>query len=181
MQEFYADKVQHLKKSDTRSWWKLAKQISGQSNSIAPIHIEKNGVSFGEFQLASALKSKRILHRSECRYSCFRYERVTSFFASRWTSTGDPTTPNERICSWSIAEPTTDLFNLSFFYGVDPDIWKCALEVCEYNSYPAIPKEKLPILGDLRAISFISKVMEEWILIKNIAQINSIISSSALQ
>jgi hypothetical protein len=42
--KFYADKVEHLKKSYTRSWWKLVKQISGQSNNIAPIYREKNGV-----------------------------------------------------------------------------------------------------------------------------------------
>jgi hypothetical protein len=42
--KFYVDKVEYLKKSYTRSWWKLVKQISGQSNNIAPIYMEKNGV-----------------------------------------------------------------------------------------------------------------------------------------
>ena len=53
--KFYADKVEHLKKSDTRSWWKLVKQISGQSNNIAPMYIEKNGVTLTDVQLANAL------------------------------------------------------------------------------------------------------------------------------
>ena len=33
----------------------IVKQISGQSNNIAPMHIEKNGVTLTDVQLANAL------------------------------------------------------------------------------------------------------------------------------
>ena len=53
--KFYADKFQHQKKSDTKSWWKLVKQISGQFNNTAPIYIEKNGVTLTDAQLVNAV------------------------------------------------------------------------------------------------------------------------------
>jgi hypothetical protein len=59
-----------------------------------------------------------------------------------------------------LAEPITDVFNLTLSSGIVPDTWKCA------NIIP-IPKENLPKEeGDLRPISLtpcISKVMEEFV------------------
>ena len=62
--------------------------------------------------------------------------------------------------AYELAEPISDLFNLSLSSGIVPDTWKCA------NITP-IPKEKLPKEeNDLRPISLtscISKVMEEFV------------------
>ena len=53
--KFYADKVKHMKKSDARSWWKLVKQLSGQSNNQTPIHVQKNGATLTDVQLVDTL------------------------------------------------------------------------------------------------------------------------------
>ena len=53
--KFYTDKVKHMKKSDARSWWKLVKQLPGQSNNQTQIHIQKNGTTLTDIQLVDTL------------------------------------------------------------------------------------------------------------------------------
>ena len=53
--KFYTDKVKHMKKSDARSWWKLVKKLSGQSNNQTQIHIQKNDTTLTDIHLVDSL------------------------------------------------------------------------------------------------------------------------------
>ena len=44
-----------MKKSDARPWWKLVKDLSGQSNNQTPIHTQKNGATLTDVQLVDTL------------------------------------------------------------------------------------------------------------------------------
>lgn len=178
--KFYAEKVQHLRKSDTRSWWKLVKRISGQSNNIAPIHIEKNGVILTDVQLANALNEFYIsvnadippldmheipafLPAAEQVPVIYSYQVCEKLQKLKSQKAMGPDNIPPRLLkefAYELAEPITDLFNLSLSSGIFPDTWRCA------NVIP-IPKEVLPKEeGDLRPICLtpcISKVLEEFV------------------
>ena len=177
---FYAYKVQHLTKSDTRSWWKLVKQISGQSNNIAPIYIEKNGVTLTDVQLVNALNEFYIavnadippLDMHELPAFLPAAEQVPVIYSYQvckklqklnpYKAMGPDNIPPRLLKEFAYerAEPIADLFNLSLSSGIIPATWKCANII-------HIPKEKLPKEeSDLRPISLtpcISKVMKEFV------------------
>ena len=52
---FYDDKVKHLKHEDSRKWWPLVNRLSGRSDKLKPLIIEKDGSVLSNFELAEHL------------------------------------------------------------------------------------------------------------------------------
>ena len=178
--KFYTDKVKHMKKSDARSWWKLVKQLSGQSNNQTQIHIQKNGTTLTDIQLVDTLNQfytsvnadipaldtnelPTFLPASEAPPVIHPYQVCKKLQNLNPHKAMGPDNIPPRIMkefAYELAEPITDFFNFSISSGTVPDIWKCA------NITP-VPKETIPKQeSDFRPISLtscISKVMEEFV------------------
>ena len=52
---FYKDKINHLKSSDTRKWWKMVNRISGKPTKTQSFCLERDGKSLDGENLASVL------------------------------------------------------------------------------------------------------------------------------
>jgi hypothetical protein len=52
---FYRNKVNHLKSSDTRKWWKMVNKMSGKPGKIRSFSLERDGITLNGESLASAL------------------------------------------------------------------------------------------------------------------------------
>ena len=183
--KFYTDKIKHMKKSGARSWWKLFKQLSGQSNNQTQIHIQKNGTTLTDLQLVDTVNQfytsvnadipaldtnelPTLLPASEQPPVIHPYQVCKKLHNLNPLKAMGPDNIPPRIMkefAYELAEPITDFFNFSISSGIVPDIWKCA------NTTP-VPKETIPKQeSDSRPISLtscISKVIEEflaeWIL-----------------
>ena len=52
---FYKNKVQHLRNTDSRRWWKMVNKMSGKPEKTKHFSLERNGETLNDEQLASAL------------------------------------------------------------------------------------------------------------------------------
>lgn len=180
--KFYSEKVQHLKKTDSRKWWKYVNQISGRSSASysSPFVLEKNGIIMSPDELVNSLNNFFVSVNADI--PAFDLSNLPSFLPS---SDQIPAIYPYQVCekllklnphkaigpdklpprifkdfAYELAEPITDIFNISLNTGVVPTIWKAA------DIIP-IPKESPPkIENDLRPISLtpcLSKVLEEFV------------------
>ena len=52
---FYSNKVNHLKSSDTRKWWKIVNKMAGKLEKIISFSLERKDITLNSESLASAL------------------------------------------------------------------------------------------------------------------------------
>jgi hypothetical protein len=164
-QSFYSEKVRHLKQTDSRLWWKLVKRLSGNANTSPSFHIEKNGSILNDQELVNELNE--FFTSVNADIPPLNLHNLPAFLPSiDQIPTIQPYHDQVRdkllkTFAYILAEPITDIFNVSLSSGVVPEIWKQA------NIF-SIPKESPPkILCDFRPISLIStisKVLEEFVV-----------------
>ena len=167
---FYKKKVQHLKSSDSRKWWKIINKMSGKPETTKPFTLERDGEILNNLQASNALNefytsvnadippldvnllprflpSNESVPAVECYQVCKKLQTVHSFKAP------GPDNISPRILkeyAHVLAEPVTIIFNTSLASGVVPSIWK------ELNIVP-ISKTCKPIAeADTRPISLTS-------------------------
>ena len=178
---FYKNKVQHLRNTDSRRWWKTINKMSGKPNKPKSFSLECNGEILNDQQLASTLNefyvsvNADIPTLNENSLPTFPsaivnvltvqpHEVCEKFLALKLhKATGPDNVPCRILKSFAhvLAEPVTIIFNASLSSSVVPKIWK------ESNIIP-IPKVQQPSNeGDTRPISLtscLSKVLEDFIV-----------------
>ena len=182
---FYSDKVRHLKKSDCRSWWKLINQLSGRSNTTTPIHPEEDDALLINDKLVTTLnyfilyvnediptlnmsKLRACLPAADQLPTIHPYQICKKLLILNPFKTAGPDNIPPRILkefAYKLSDPLEDIFNISLYSATTPSHWKSAN--ISPNPKETTPKEK----NYLRPISLtpcISKVLEklvvEWIL-----------------
>ena len=150
---FYKYKVQHLKSSDSRKWWKIINKMSGKPETTKPFTLERGGEILNNLQASNALNefytpvnadippldvnllppflpSNENVPAVESYQVCKKLQTVHSFKAA------GPDNISPRILkeyAHVLAESITIIFNTSLASGVVLSIWK------ESNIVP-IPK-----------------------------------------
>ena len=156
-QTFYSEKVCHLKQTEIRLWWKLVKRLSGNTKATTSFHIEKNGSILNDQELVNELNEFFIsvstdipplnLHNLPAFLPaidqlptiqpyqvCNKLLKLNIMKAS-----GPDNIPSEilKTFAYILAEPITDILNVSLLSDVVPEIWKQA-------NISSIPKESPP-------------------------------------
>ena len=167
-QTFYLEKVCYLKQTNSRLWWKLVKRLSGNTKATTSFHIEKkNGSILNDQELVTELNEFFIsvntdipplnLHNLPAFLPAIdqlptiqRYQVCNKLLKLNIMKASGPDNIPSKILktfAYTLAEPITDIFNVSLSSGVVPEIWKQA-------NISSIPKESPPkILSDFHPIS----------------------------
>lgn len=178
---FYKNKVQHLRHTDSRRWWKMVNKMSGKPEKTKPFSLERNGEPLNDEQLASALNEFYVSVNADIptldvnSLSAFLpakddvltvqpYEVCQKLLAlQRHKATGPDNIPSRFLKEFThvLAEPITTIFNASLSTGVVPRIWK-------ESNIISIPKVQQPESeGDTRPISLtscLSEVLEDFVV-----------------
>ena len=171
------NKVQHLRNTDSRRWWKMVNKISSKPEKTKSSSLERNGETLNdEQQHASALNEFYVsvnadiptfdvnslpafLPRNDAVLSVQPYEVCQKLLALQpYKATGPDNVPSRFLKDFAhvLADPVTTIFNASLSSSVVPRIWK------ESNIIP-IPKVQQPESeGDTRPISLTSASPNCW-------------------
>lgn len=176
---FYKNKVQHLRNTDSRKWWKMVNKMAGKPEKTKSFSLERNGETLNDEQLTSILNDFYVsvnadiptldvnslpafLPANDDVLTVQPYEVCRKLLALHpYKATGPDKLPSRFLKDFAhvLAEPITTIFNASLSSGIVPKIWK------ESNIIP-IPKVKHPESeGDTRPISLtscLSKVLEDF-------------------
>jgi hypothetical protein len=177
---FYRNKVNHLKSSDTRKWWKMVNKMSGKPEKMRSFSLERDGITLnGE----SRIRPQRILCVRKFRYPPLDKDSLPAFLPSRndipiiqsyevcnklsalqtHKATGPDKIPSRILkeFAYNPAEPIAIIFNKSLSSSVVPRIWKEA-------NVLSIPKINQPESeSDTRPISLTpgpSKILEDFVV-----------------
>ena len=178
---FYKNKVQHLRNTDSRRWWKMVNKMSGKPEKTKYFSLERIGETLNDEQLASALNEFYVsvnadippfdvnllpafLPANDTFLSVQPYEVCQKLLALQpCKATGTDNVPSRFLKDFAhvLADPVTTIFNASLSSSVVPRIWK------ESNIIP-IPKVQQPECeGDTRPISLtscLSKLLEDFVV-----------------
>ena len=139
---FYKNKVQHLRNTDTRRWWKMVNKMSGKPEKTKHFSLERNGETLNDEQLASALNEfyvsvnadiltfdvnllQAFLPANDAFLSVQPYEVCLKLLALQpYKAAGPDNVPSRFLKDFAhvLADPVTTIFNASLSSSVVPRI-----------------------------------------------------------